>query len=244
MIHVPVVLAAVLAGTAAHAGDGAFERDTFATTAGELRVTFIGHASYMLETGETVIHIDPWSRAADYSALPKAGIVLITHEHVDHLDPKALGLVTTGETTVICPPSAAEKYERGEVMRPGDTRRFGDIHVEAVHAYNLMNIRNPGGRLVHPRGLGNGYILTIGETRVYCMGETEQVPEIGDVGNIDIAFMAMDSVYNLTPGMAAELARAISPAILYPIHFADEDPGKLAELLDGSGIDVRIRRMK
>ena len=234
---------AFLTGSTAAETDG-FEKDIVKTSEGDLAITFIGHASYMFAYGGMVIHVDPWSRVADYSDLPNADLVLITHGHIDHLDPPALALVCTDSTMIVYPPSCAEKYPGGVVMRPGDKNTFAGIGIEAVHAYNLTNLSNPGGRLVHPKGMGVGYILTFGGVRVYCMGETENVPEMRDIKDIDIAFMAMDSVYNLTPVMAAGLAKLINPAILYPIHFADEDPSKLTGLLEGTGIEVRIRNMK
>jgi len=221
-----------------------YERDIIPTGEGDLAITFIGHASLMAEFGGKIIHIDPWSRVADYGAFPDADIVLITHGHTDHLDKKALGEIVVEGTDIVCSESCLETCPDGIVARYGDVITVQGLKIEVVPAYNLTNLMGSGRRLVHPPGYGNGYIVTFGGKRVYFAGETENIPELAGVSDIDVCFLAVDSVYNMTPAMAAEMAKVIDPDVLYPIHFAEADMGELERLLEGSGIEVRIRNMK
>ena len=240
-----IILAAMLSIAFASAGE-AFETDRFPTQAGEIAVTFIGHGSLMIGFGGTVMHIDPWSEMADYGTLPDADIVLITHHHIDHLDPVALKEIVRTETKFVCPAKSAGGHDGARVIAWGDTLTVDGIGIEAIPAYNLTNLANPGGGLVHPKGIGNGYILSFGGLRIYVAGETELVPELAFLAErrIDIAFVAMDGVYNMTPAMAAQFVGTFSLRILYPYHFGNADVGSLNRLLDGTGIDVRIRNMK
>ncbi|MHB9030319.1 MAG: MBL fold metallo-hydrolase, partial [Candidatus Latescibacterota bacterium] len=136
----------------------------------------------------------------------------------------------------------AKIYPGVRVVRYGDTLTVAGIPVEVVPAYNPISsvLTSP----VHPRGVCNGYILTFGDTRVYFAGETENIPEMRLVKDIDIFFLAADNVYNMTPDMAASAVKVIRPKVYYPIHYSDLDPARIAELLQGSGIEVRLRKMK
>ncbi len=218
-----------------------FEKDVFETSEGDLSITFIGHGSLMLEFGGKVIHVDPWSKLADYTRLPKADLVLITHHHIDHLDTLALRLIIMENTVMFGPEMCAELFPGIKIMRYGDNAIMIGLPIETVPAYNI-----PGGkgRPAHPYGVCNGYIVTFGDLRVYFAGETELIPEMSRIKDIDILFLAMDGIYNMTPETAAEAAKTIRPNILYPIHFAKQDPGAVAELLRESGIEVRIRKME
>ena len=184
-----------------------------------------------------VIHVDPWSEIADYSKLPKADLVLLSHDHMDHLDPAALDLICSTDTILLYPESCARKYNGGIVMNYGDKIMAKGFIVETVPAYNII-------KKIHPYGLTNGYIVTCGDKRVYFVGETEDIPEFKKLDNIDIAFLSMDSIYNMTPEMAAKASKIIKPQILYPIHMAGENPSKLVDLLKDTGIEVRIRKMQ
>ena len=215
-----------------------FEVDTFDTSEGELKITFIGHASLIVNFNGKVIHVDPWSKMADYSKLPKADLVLSSHEHIDHLDPTALDLICTDETILLYPESCASKYKGGIVMKYGDKITTKGFNVETVPAYNTFKKR------IHPYGLVNGYVVTFGDNRVYFAGETGDIPELNNLKDINIAFLAMDSVYNMTPEMAARAAKIIKPQILYPIHMADKNPSLLVDLLEDIDIEVRIRKMQ
>jgi len=221
-----------------------FEKDVFQTTAGNLEITFVGHGSLMMRFGGKVIHVDPYSKLADYAKLPKADLVLITHEHQDHLDLVALQQVTTAKTVVVLTEKCAEKVKDGIIMKNGDVRKVEGITIEAVPAYNIVHKRD-NGQPYHPRGIGNGYVLTFADKRLYIAGDTENIPEMSLLKRIDIAFLPMNLPYTMTPEMVADAARAFRPTVLYPYHFGETDTARIVALLKESrDIEVRIRRMK
>ncbi len=235
---------AAVAAAPLPARGGEFEKDTVQTTAGPLEITFIGHGTLMMTWNGKTIHIDPYGALADYSKLPKADLVLITHHHGDHFDLKALDLVSTDRTVILLTRLCAEKAGKGIVMANGDTRKVLGISIEAIPAYNIVHKR-PDGTPFHPKGEGNGYILTFGSTRLYVAGDTENTPEMKALKRIDIAFLPMNLPYTMTPAQVADAARAFRPKVLYPYHYGDTDTGELLKLLKGEkGIAVRIRPMK
>jgi L-ascorbate metabolism protein UlaG (beta-lactamase superfamily) len=224
-----------------------FELDVFDTSMGELEITFIGHGTLMLEIGDTVIHVDPYGRVADYAQLPKADVILVTHEHGDHLDVAAIEKIRQDMTKIIVTESCADRVGGAIVLKNGQAVPTAGVGIEAVAAYNIEHMRSPGNPY-HPKGVGNGYILTFGDTRVYIAGDTELTPEMRALGagsdRIDIAFLPMNLPYTMTPEQVAEAARAFRPRVLYPYHFGDTDTSKLVELLkDEPDIEVRIRKL-
>ena len=220
-----------------------FETDTIPTEAGDLDITFLGHGTLMMVCGGTTIHVDPFSSVADYTKLPKADIVLITHEHFDHLDKNALSQIRTPETTVVMAPICADQVPGGIVMSNGDSRKVNGFTIRAVPAYNIAHKR-PDGQPFHPKGVGNGYVLTFGETRVYIAGDTENTPEMKALEDIDVAFLPMNLPYTMTPEMVADATKAFKPKVLYPYHYGKTDTAKLVELLaDTKDVEVRIRKM-
>jgi L-ascorbate metabolism protein UlaG (beta-lactamase superfamily) len=220
-----------------------FETDVIPTSAGDLKITFLGHGTLMLISQGKTIHVDPYSRVADYSQLPKADVILITHEHHDHLDLGALDSIRTETTEVVLTETCAPQVEDGIVMRNGDVHRIHEMTIEAVPAYNLVHKRE-NGQPFHPQGAGNGYVMAFGDTRVYVAGDTENIPEMKVLQNIDCAFLPMNLPYTMTPEMVADAALAFRPKILYPYHYGNTDPSRLVELLKGQkGIEVRIRKM-
>jgi len=235
----PVMLAAAPAGVS-----WAFETDVLPTSRGDLKITFIGHASLYFTFGGKVIHVDPVGRYADYAALPKADVILVGHEHTDHFDPKTIDLLSTGKTQLVLTGICAGKLGRGIAMKNGEERSVEGIRIEAAPAYNIAHMRSPG-MPYHPKGDGNGYILTFGDKRVYVAGDTENIPEMKGFGRIDVAFLPMNLPYTMTPEMAADSARMVKPQILYPYHTGETDTAKIVALLKGEkGIEVRIRKMK
>ena len=221
-----------------------FETDIIKTLAGDLKITFIGHGTLMFSYEGKVIHVDPYSNVADYNTLPKADLILLTHEHMDHLDLKALNLVRTEKTVVVLTETCSKQVQRGMVMMNGDVKIVEGFKIEAVPAYNIIHKQN-NGQPFHPKGVGNGYILTFGDKRVYIAGDTENIPEMKSLKNIDIAFLPMNLPYTMTPEMVADAAKAFKPKILYPYHFGETDTSKVVSLLKGTPeIEVRIRKMK
>lgn len=236
------VVANLLVAFSAYAQE--FEMDTIETSAGDLEITFIGHGTLMFTFGGKVIHIDPWCKLADYSKLPKADIILLTHEHRDHLDPKALELVRTEKSRVVLPEICSAMVKDGIVMHNGEIKTVGGFKIEAVPAYNLVHMRSKGVPY-HPKGVGNGYVITFGDKRVYVTGDSENTPEMKGLKGIDIAFLPMNLPYTMTPEMVADAVRGFKPKILYPYHFGDTDTIKIVDLLkDVNETDVRIRKMK
>lgn len=221
-----------------------FEVDTIKTSAGNLEITFIGHGTLMFKFDNKIIHIDPVSREADYSQLPSADLILITHHHGDHLDTTALNIIKTEKTILALSEKCYQQIKNGIVMKNGDVEEFEGIKVEAVPAYNIVHKRDSG-QPFHPSGEGNGYIITFGDKTVYVAGDTENIPEMKALKNIEIAFLPMNLPYTMTPEMVADAAKAFKPKILYPYHYGKTDPDKLVELLKSvKDIDVRIRQME
>jgi len=221
-----------------------FEEDTITTSAGDLKITFVGHGTLMFDFAGRVIHVDPVSAEADYGKMPKADLILVTHEHRDHLDPAAIAAIRKPSTVILLTAKCAAAVSGGTVMKNGETRTVDGLKIEAVPAYNLVHKR-PSGEPFHPRGEGNGYVITFGDKRVYVAGDTENTAEMKALTGIDIAFLPMNLPYTMTPEMVADAARAFRPKVLYPYHFGDTDTSKLNALLAGEkGIEVRIRKMK
>ncbi len=220
-----------------------FETDVIQTSAGDLKITFLGHGTLMLTFDGMNIHVDPFSKVADYSKLPQADVVLITHEHHDHLDPEALASVRIDKTKIVLTEICAKQVQGGTVMQNGDTRTINGVRIEAVPAYNIVHKRESG-QPFHPPGDGNGYVLTFGDKRVYIAGDTEDIPEMAGLEDIDCAFLPMNLPYTMTPDMVAAAAQAFQPKILYPYHFGSTDTSKLVELLrEHKKIELRIRNM-
>jgi L-ascorbate metabolism protein UlaG (beta-lactamase superfamily) len=221
-----------------------FEIDTIKTSAGDLKISFIGHGTLIFNFGGKAIHVDPYSAVADYTTLPRADVVLLTHEHPDHFDLKALDPIRTEKTVFVLTEACAKQVQGGMVMMNGDVKTVEGLKIEAVPAYNIVHKRETG-QPFHPKGSGNGYIITFGDKRVYIGGDTENIPEMNTLKNIDIAFLPMNLPYTMTPDMVADAARSFKPKVLYPYHFGETDTAKVVNLLKGTPeIEVRIRKMK
>ena len=221
-----------------------FETDVIKTSAGDLGITFIGHGTLMFAFGGKVIHVDPYGQMADYAKLPKADIILITHDHGDHFDPKVLSLLRTEKTVMILTNPLAKRVEGGIAMNNGDVRSIEGLKIEAIAAYNIVHKRGDGTPF-HPKGIGNGYVITFGDKKIYVAGDTENIPEMKVLKDIDVAFLPMNVPPTMTPEMVADAARAFRPRILYPYHFGNTDTNALVNLLKGEkGIEVRIRDMR
>jgi L-ascorbate metabolism protein UlaG (beta-lactamase superfamily) len=221
-----------------------FERDVIPASAGDLTITFVGHGTLMFSYDGKVIHVDPVGREADYSEMPDADLVLVTHRHGDHLDAEAIGLISTNTTRVVVSPDCGDAVDGALTMENGDTQVVQGFTIEAVPAYNIEHKRD-NGQPFHPKGDGNGYVITFGDTRVFVAGDTENTPEMMVLEDIDIAFLPMNLPYTMTPEMVAAAAKAFRPKILYPYHYGQTDVSGLVRLLEGEReIEVRIRSMQ
>ena len=212
----------------------------------EFTITFFKHASLSIAVGGKYIYVDPVSDNADYGALPKADLVLITHSHHDHLDITAVERLLTPDTEILCDRTSAEAFEMNcYTMRPGSVATPRDyVKVEAVAAYNTT----PGHLQFHPKDREDcGYVLTVGGTRIYIAGDTELTPEMKALRNIDIAFLPVNQPYTMTVDQADEAVKALRPAIFYPYHYGEVDEktdiGRLVRELE-SATEVRIRPME
>jgi len=229
--------------TAGFAGN-TFETEVVKTAKGDLEITFIGHGTLMFTFGCKIVHVDRFSRLADYSKLPQADLIFLTHEHGDHLDMKALESLRTEKTKIILTENCAQQVKGGIIMQNGDVRTVDGLRVEAVPAYNLVHMRSEGVTF-HPKGNGNGYVITLGDIRIYVAGDTENIPEMKQLKDIDVAFLPMNLPYTMTPEMVADAARAFKPKVLYPYHYGKTDPSKLVELMkDTPQVEIRIRKME
>ena len=220
------------------------QTDTLYTQSGkELIITPIKHASMRIQFDGNEIEIDPVTQlppVTDYATYPKADYIFVTHEHFDHCDKTAVQQLTSDGTVVIANANAAKIIGTGEVMKNGESKDLGIIKVEAVPAYN----NSPDKLQFHPKGRDNGYILTIDGLRLYIAGDTEDIEEMAAIKDIDVAFLPCNLPYTMTPEQCAKAARTFVPKILYPYHFSDTKIERVAELLEGSGIEVRIRNFK
>jgi len=209
------------------------------TDQGPIRLTIINHASFVIEQPGQVIYVDPVG-ATRYEGLPQPDLILITHSHGDHMDPAAVAKLKKAGTQILGPEAVAKSVPGTTVIRNGETRQVGPTTVEAVPAYNLK--RGPSsGTFYHPKGEGNGYVLTYLGRRAYIAGDTETIPEMKALKNIEVAFLPMNLPYTMTPEEAAEAARLFNPQVLYPYHSRGSDIAALQKALEGTQIQVRIR---
>jgi L-ascorbate metabolism protein UlaG (beta-lactamase superfamily) len=220
------------------AGEKKLEEDTIKSDGNDLKITFVGHASLVFTYQGKIVQVDPVSSMGDYSKLPKADVILVTHEHPDHFDSKAIGLIRKEQTILLLNKACADRITGGITMKNGDVQTVAGLKVEAVPAYNL------GNKNFHPKDNGNGYVIAFGKTRVYVAGDTENVPEMKELKNIDIAFLPMNLPYTMTPEQVADAAKMIQPKILYPYHYSQTDPNALVKLLKDTKIEVRVRKMQ
>jgi len=239
-----LVLILLLMCTPFSVAGNALEKDTIKTSEGDLVITFVGHGSLVFSFKGAFFHVDPYSKLADYDSLPGADFILLTHDHPDHLDTAALKAIRNNQTRVVMAPACAGKVTGGMVMANGLTKTVDGFKIEAVPAYNRVHKRKDG-KPFHPKGEGNGYIITFGDKRVYVAGDTENIPEMKDLKDIHIAFLPMNLPYTMTPGMAAKAAGMFKPEILYPYHYGETDVSRLLKLMKNQEhTEVRIRNMK
>ncbi len=213
--------------------------DEFQTSAGPLRITPVQHASLMIEAGGQVVHVDPVS-SGNHEGLPKADVILITHTHGDHLDAGKISELRKEETVLIGPPAAHAKVPMTETLQNSESTTTGSWSIEAIPMYNLKRGPAPG-KLFHEKGAGNGYVVTYGGFRVYIAGDTENIPAMRALVDIDAAFIPMNLPYTMPPEEAAAAVKAFQPKVVYPYHYRGADLSAFQQALAGTSIEVRLR---
>ncbi len=214
-------------------------QDVVPTAAGELVIHPVGHGSLWFEFGGRIIHVDPYGAVGNYRTLPKADLVLVTHGHGDHLDPQALAAVQKPEAIVVASRVCAGRLPDAVILANGDAKTVLGLPIQAVPAYNIAHKR-PDGTPFHPRGEGNGYLLTFGDKRAYVAGDTEFVPEMKTLGPVEVAFLPVMLPFTMSVEMAEEAVRAVKPKILYPYHTEEKYLRPLLERLKNEpGLEVR-----
>lgn len=217
--------------------------DTYATEKGDLKVTLVGHGSVMFEFDGKIIHVDPYSEVANYELLPKADLIILTHEHFDHLDVSAINSIKKADTRTILSQICYDSLKYGDVMNNGDQLDFNGISIKAVPAYNMINKR-PSGEFYHPKGRGNGYVFTFGDKKVYIAGDTENIPEMKELkDSIYIAFMPKNLPYTMTDEMFIDASKNVNPTYLYPYHYSEFDEAKISNALSETDIKLQVRPM-
>lgn len=238
--YLPFLLSLFLLPLTTSHAQQSFESDTFAVGQKKLIIHFIGHGTLMLDYNGTIIHIDPVGEYADYAKLPQADIILITHQHQDHLDKNAVSAVKKEGTSIILDKASQEILGEGQAMANGDTVIKKGIKISAVPAYNTTKGRDK----FHPKGRDNGYVLEIGGKRIYIAGDTEDIPEMKNLKNIDIVFLPMNQPYTMTAKQLVKAVKMINPQVVYPYHYGDSDLSALPKLLKGiKRVELRVRRL-
>jgi L-ascorbate metabolism protein UlaG (beta-lactamase superfamily) len=233
-----------------------FEEDVIKTSGGDLKITSIANYSLMFSFNGKVVAVDPVGRLADYSLLPKVDMILVTHSGADHLDPATVKSLSTDKTELVVCPNCSLDLPAGAVMINGESRTVAGLKIEAVPAYNIKG-KGGNGKPNTSRGSANGYVITFGDKRVYVAGETENIPEVKALKQIDVAVLSVNDtgigvistnetgigvvLRTMTPPMFADTVKAMRPKIVLPYAYSKNDPKALAAMLkDEKGIEVRI----
>lgn len=231
--------------SASSGGTSETDGDVFTTQSGkQVSFTFIKHASLEIKYDGLSIQIDPVTKLppeTDYTKFDKSDFILVTHEHFDHFDKEAIAALSGEKTQVILNKRCAEMLGSGTAMSNGDSLKLrDDITLESVPAYNTT----PGHQQFHPKGRDNGYVLTLDGLRIYIAGDTEDIPEMKNLQDIDIAFLPCNQPYTMTPEQLANAAQMFNPKVVYPYHYSETPVENVKNLLKDTAIDVRIRSMK
>lgn len=198
-------------------------------------VKWLGHASFRISADGKVIYIDPY--AGDYRE--KADIILVTHSHFDHCDKGKIRMISKSDTTIVAPEECAGALE-GDVRlaKAGEKITIGDVEVKVVHAYNVKRFRSPG-KPFHPKGFGVGYLIGVGGKVIYHAGDTDFIPEMKEMGKVDLALLPSGDTYTMNNLEASEAALTINPKFAIPMHRWDADPEEFKRMVEKqSGIKV------
>lgn len=215
---------------------------------GDITIQPILHGTFVIEYNELTIYVDPYGGADKFAGQKPADLVLITDIHGDHHNQETLDGLDLSQATVLAPQAVAEKLPAGkykaiEVIGNGENTTLMDVIIKAIPMYNLPETADSR----HPKGRGNGYILTLGGKQIYISGDTEDIPEMRALKNIDVAFVCMNMPYTMDVEQAASAVADFQPAVVYPFHYRGteglSDTEKFKRLVNAAApkVDVRLR---
>ena len=242
-IRSSIALAVAMLGGLAGAAAGQITGDAVASSRGDLVIHPIDHATFVMGWNGKAIYVDPVGGADRFAGLPTPDLILVTDIHGDHMNAETLSAIVTPQTRIVAPAAVAERLPASlmgqtTALANGETRMFDDIGVEGVPMYNLTEDR----LRFHDSGRGNGYVVDMGGVRVYIAGDTEDVPEMRALQNIDVAFVPMNLPYTMTEEQAASGVNAFDPEVVYPYHYQGSDIEKFKALVEAGGdTEVRLR---
>ena len=237
-----IVFAVAMLGGLAGVAGAQITGDAVATSRGDLVIHPLDHATFVMGWNGKAIYIDPVGGADRFAGLPTPDLILVTDIHGDHLSAETLSAIATPQTRIVAPAAAAEQLPASlmgqtTALANGETRMFDDISVEGIPMYNLTEDR----LRFHDKGRGNGYVLTVGGTRVYVAGDTEDIPEMRALQNIDVAFVPMNLPYTMTEEQAGSGVNAFNPEVVYPYHYQGSDTEKFKALVEAGGGNTEVR---
>jgi L-ascorbate metabolism protein UlaG (beta-lactamase superfamily) len=195
-----------------------------------ISIKWLGHAGFQIKAEGKTIYVDPYE--GEYSE--KADLILVTHSHLDHCDPSKIKKVRQSNTVIIAPEDCAPKIG-GEVksLKLGQESAVDKIRVKAVEAYNNKRFRSPGNPF-HSKGFGVGYLITAGEKTIYHAGDTDFVPEMRQLGRVDVAMLPSGGTYTMDNPECAEAALAIKPKVVIPMHRWDTNPEEFRKKVESN----------
>jgi len=212
---------------------------------GTLTIQPITHATLVLGYHQKNIYIDPTGGAAAFAGLAAPDLIVITDIHGDHFDPATIEAINKSNAVMVMPQAVADKLpattkkDKLVILKNGDSKVVEGILIEAVPMYNLPEAADA----FHTKGRGNGYVLTIGGKKIYISGDTEDIPEMRALKNIDIAFVCMNLPYTMDVNQAAQGVLAFKPKVIYPYHYRGQDVNAFKTVVNTSdkNIEVRLR---
>ncbi len=229
----------------AQTGGLPIDPDDLETDQGDLVVQPVNHASLILMFDSNVVYFDPVGGAQRYTPFNRPTAILVTHAHPDHFDVPTLEALAPTAKVIIGPQVVidalpADLKTKAKLMKNGDKGDVNGLPVLAMPAYNTT----PERLQYHPKGVGNGYVLTVGDAKVYVAGDTEDTPEMRALSGIGVAFLLMNVPYTMTGAQAASAVKQFKPLVVYPYHYGKggTEPQKFADQMIGfDGVDVRLR---
>ena len=233
-LHLALLFTAAMAFPALAAD----QTQSFSTKAGAVQITPIYHAAAKITAGNDTIYIDP-AKPAKIEGMPPGDLILITDIHGDHMDAADVTALSKTGTVVIAPAAVAKTITQAKALANGETTNWHKWKITAVAMYNI-NHNQPSGQPYHDKGRGNGYVLNYGGKNFYFAGDTEGVPEMRALKNIDVAFIPMNLPYTMTPAEAADAVKAFHPKVAIPYHYKGQDVEVFKKALEGSGVEVRL----